>query len=86
MVRPLPPEQPMPAVITLFSSLALGNYQGAVLPAGYVSSSVNAADPDNNIDKDDNGVTLAGKWDQGLAITLSSLNEKRRSSTKIKYQ
>ncbi len=59
-----------------FSSLAPGNYiVGAILPAGYVSSSIHGGDPDNNIDKDDNGQTLIGNKIRGLAITRWNLNE-----------
>ena len=59
-----------------FANLAPGNYiVGAVLPAGYVSSNVNAGDPDNNINNDDNGVVQAGNEIRGLAITLSIIGE-----------
>jgi hypothetical protein len=55
-----------------FTSLAPGNYiVGAVIPAGYVSSAVNAADPDNNINLDDNGSVLVGNEIRGLAVTLA---------------
>jgi len=55
----------------LFRNLVAGNYiVGAVVPSGYVSSSVNGGDPDNNINLDDNGQVLAGSEIRGLAITL----------------
>jgi SdrD B-like domain/Secretion system C-terminal sorting domain len=56
----------------IFTNLAPGNYiVGAIIPNGYVSSNVNAADPDNNINNDDNGLVQAGNEIRGLAITLS---------------
>ncbi len=60
-----------------FTSLTPGNYiVGAVIPNGYVSSSVNGGDPDNNTDLDDNGqVSAAGNEVRGLAITLTSGGE-----------
>jgi hypothetical protein len=55
-----------------FANLAPGNYiVGAVIPNGYVSSNINAADPDNNINNDDNGSVQVGNEIRGLAITLS---------------
>ena len=56
----------------LFSNLAPGNYiVGAVTPNGYMSSSINGGDPDNNIDLDDNGQVAVGTEMRGLAITLT---------------
>ncbi|MBK7434709.1 MAG: carboxypeptidase regulatory-like domain-containing protein [Chitinophagaceae bacterium] len=56
----------------LFSNLGPGNYiVGAVIPNGYMSSSVNGGDPDNNTDLDDNGQVLTGNEIRGLAITLT---------------
>lgn len=56
-----------------FSGLAPGNYiVGIIVPNGYMSSTVNGGDPDNNIDNDDNGqVAEAGNEVRGLAITLT---------------
>ena len=60
-----------------FSSLTAGNYiVGAVIPNGYVSSSVNGGDPDDNTDLDDNGqVAASGNEVRGLAITLTAGGE-----------
>jgi SdrD B-like domain/Secretion system C-terminal sorting domain len=59
-----------------FVNLAPGNYiVGAIIPNGYVSSNVNAEDPDNNINNDDNGSVQLGNEIRGLAITLSIGNE-----------
>lgn len=56
-----------------FTGLSAGNYiVGVVIPNGYMSSSVNGGDPDNNIDNDDNGQIAAGTEMRGLAITLTS--------------
>jgi hypothetical protein len=56
-----------------FTGLAPGNYiVGVVVPNGYTSSSVNAGDPDNNTNNDDNGQVLTGNEIRGLAITLSA--------------
>ncbi len=56
-----------------FGMLTAGNYiVGAVIPAGYMKSAVSSADPDNNIDLDNNGVTLVGTEVRGNAITLSA--------------
>ena len=42
-----------------FCELAPGNYiVGIIAPAGYRNSRVNGGDPDNNIDKDNNGFTV----------------------------
>ena len=55
----------------LFSNLGPGNYiVGVIIPNGYMSSSVNGGDPDNNINLDDNGQVLAGNEIRGQAITL----------------
>jgi hypothetical protein len=59
-----------------FSNLAPGNYiVGAVIPKGYMSSSINGGDPDNNIDLDDNGQVSAGNEVRGLAITVTAGGE-----------
>jgi protocatechuate 3,4-dioxygenase beta subunit len=55
----------------IFSNLGPGNYiVGVVNPAGFTSSTVNAGDPDNNTDVDDNGQVAVGNETRGLAITL----------------
>ncbi len=60
----------------LFQNLVPGNYiVGVAIPNGYVSSSVNAGDPDNNTNLDDNGQVLVGNEIRGLAITLVAGNE-----------
>ena len=59
-----------------FSGLAAGNYiVGIVMPNGYMKSAVNGGDPDNNIDKDNNGVNVVGNEVRGLAITLVAGSE-----------
>nr|HPH84366.1 SdrD B-like domain-containing protein [Ferruginibacter sp.] len=59
-----------------FTALAPGNYIiGAVIPAGYVSSSIHGGDPDNNVNGDDNGHVLSGNEVRGLAITLTAGTE-----------
>lgn len=56
----------------LFDGLAPNNYiVGVVTPTNYVRSSVNAGDPDNNIDNDNNGVSVSGNETRSLAVTLS---------------
>ncbi|MEI2748943.1 MAG: SdrD B-like domain-containing protein [Ferruginibacter sp.] len=63
-----------------FTALAPGNYiLGAVLPNGYISSAINAADPDNNINSDDNGSVLVANEIRGLAITLTNTGEPESS-------
>ena len=59
-----------------FTNLIPGNYiVGVVIPNGYMSSSVNGGDPDNNTDLDDNGQVTDGNEILGLAITLASGTE-----------
>jgi SdrD B-like domain/Secretion system C-terminal sorting domain len=59
-----------------FGGLNAGNYiVGVVTPAGYMSSSVNGGDPDNNINLDDNGQVTVGNETRGLAITLAAGTE-----------
>lgn len=63
-----------------FSNLLPGNYiVGVVTPAGYVRSSVNGGDPDNNTDRDNNGISLTGTEVRGLAITLTGGGENLES-------
>ena len=68
----------------LFANLLAGNYIvqvdaanfGAAQPlAGLASSIGAAADPDNNVDNDDNGTALAGAGVVSQAVTLSGLSE-----------
>ena len=60
----------------LFSNLSPGNYiVGVITPAGYMSSSVNGGDPDNDINLDDNGQVAVGTEMRGLAITLTGGGE-----------
>lgn len=66
----------------LFSNLSPGNYiVGAVTPAGYMSSSVNGGDPDNDINLDDNGQVTVGNETRGLAITLIAGTEPDGTNT-----
>jgi hypothetical protein len=70
----------------LFSNLLPGNYiVGVVNPTGYASSTVNAADPDNDIDLDDNGSVAVGNETRGLAITLTGGGEPGASNTNLTY-
>ena len=71
----------------LFTGLSAGNYiVGAVIPNGYMSSSINGGDPDNNTDLDDNGqVTAAGNEVRGLSITLSAGAEPTGGNTNNTY-
>jgi hypothetical protein len=55
-----------------FDNLLPGNYiVGVVAPAGYNSSTVTGIDPDNNVDRDDNGNGIVSGEVRGNAITLS---------------
>lgn len=55
----------------MFNNLGPGNYiVGAIIPPGYMSSSVNGGDPDNDINLDDNGQVFVGNEVRGLGITL----------------
>jgi protocatechuate 3,4-dioxygenase beta subunit len=55
----------------MFTNLGPGNYiVGTIIPPGYMSSSVNGGDPDNNINLDDNGQVFVGNEVRGLSITL----------------
>jgi protocatechuate 3,4-dioxygenase beta subunit len=66
----------------LFSGLAPGNYIiGVVTPAGYVSSTINGGDPDNDINLDDNGQITVGAETRGLAITLAGGTEPDGTNT-----
>jgi choice-of-anchor A domain-containing protein len=66
----------------LFTGLAAGNYiVGVVTPAGYMSSSVNGGDPDNDIDRDDNGQVTVGNETRGLGITLALYTEPDGTNT-----
>jgi len=59
-----------------FNNLSAGNYiVGVVKPNGYMSSSVNGGDPDNNTDLDDNGQVVSGNEVRGLSITLTQGSE-----------
>lgn len=70
----------------LFNNLASGNYiVGAVIPAGYMSSSINGGDPDNNTDLDDNGQVTVGNEIRGLAITLTVGGEPTGGNTNNTY-
>lgn len=65
-----------------FTNLGPGNYiAGVVIPNGYMSSSVNGGDPDNNINLDDNGQVLVGNEIRGLAITLVAGTEPDGTNT-----
>lgn len=59
-----------------FSNLSPGNYiVGVVMPANYTNSPVAGGDPDNNIDKDNNGMTISGTELRTRSVTISALNE-----------
>ncbi len=66
----------------LFSNLAAGNYiVGAVNPAGFLSSTINGGDPDNDLNLDDNGQVAVGNETRGLAITLAAGTEPDGTNT-----
>ncbi len=59
-----------------FINLAGGNYiVGVVLPNLYAPAVLNAGDPDNNINNDNNGLTVTAGELRGNAITLASGTE-----------
>jgi protocatechuate 3,4-dioxygenase beta subunit len=64
-----------------FDGLLPGNYiVGVAVPAGYTNSTGNGTvDPDNNLDRDDNGVNLVAGEIRGLAITLTGGGENLES-------
>jgi hypothetical protein len=65
-----------------FRNLVPGNYiVGVVTPAGFVSSSVNGGDPDNDLNFDDNGQVTVGSETRGLAITLIAGTEPDGTNT-----
>ena len=65
-----------------FGNLAPGNYIiGVTLPTGYRKSTINGGDPDNNIDKDNNGINLVGSEVRGFAITLTGGGEPDGTNT-----
>jgi hypothetical protein len=59
-----------------FSNLIPGNYIiGVIKPAGYTNSAVNAGDPDNNIDNDNNGINTIGSEVRGNSISVTGGTE-----------
>lgn len=69
-----------------FTGLTVGNYiVGVVTPSGYMRSSVNGGDPDNNTDLDNNGQATLGNETIGLAITLSAGGEPTGGNTNNTY-
>jgi hypothetical protein len=78
--------------IYLFSNLTPGNYiVGIMPPANYYSSTINAGDPDSDIDLDNNGMTIdtITREIRGYAITLSPFAEfdgtNNNTNTNITY-
>jgi len=56
-----------------FDNLIPGNYiVEVVIPSGFIASTVNFGDPDNNIDNDNNGVVSAGGTVRSYAVTLEN--------------
>ncbi len=56
-----------------FTSLTPGNYiVGVVIPSSYAITVVNGGDPDNNIDNDNNAITIIAGEARGNAISLAS--------------
>ena len=56
-----------------FDNLLPGNYiVEAVTPTGYISSTVNGGDPDNDIDNDNNGAIPAGNDIRSYALTIEN--------------
>jgi hypothetical protein len=69
-----------------FSSLAPGNYiVGVVMPSPYTITTINGGDPDNDIDNDNNGMTISGGEARGRSISLSSGNEPGNSNINNTY-
>lgn len=63
-----------------FCGLSAGNYiVGVVTPSGFEKSATNGGDPDNNIDNDNNGITVVSGEVRGSAITLSAGSENNGS-------
>ncbi len=59
-----------------FSNLAPGNYiVGVVMPSPYAITTINGGDPDNDIDNDNNGMTVSGNEARGRSISLSDGGE-----------
>jgi SdrD B-like domain/Secretion system C-terminal sorting domain len=55
-----------------FDGLLPGNYiVGVIAPAGYNSSTISGVDPDNDVDRDDNGNGIVAGEVRGNAITLT---------------
>lgn len=70
----------------IFNGLTPNNYiVGVVTPAGYVSSSINGGDPDNDINLDDNGQVTVGNETRGLAITLAFNTEVTNTTPGTNY-
>ena len=71
----------------LFSNLVGGNYiVGVITPSGFVKDSVNAGDPDNNINLDNNGVySINGGETLGWPITLAAGTEPNGANVNTNY-
>ena len=58
-----------------FSNLGAGNYVvGVIIPTGYTKGPVSSADPDNNIDNDNNGVNLIGVNQAGSEVRTKAIS------------
>lgn len=56
-----------------FANLIGGNYiVGVVVPPAYAVTVINGGDPDNNIDNDNNAVSIVSGEAQGMSINLTS--------------
>ncbi len=71
----------------LFSNLVGGNYiVGVITPSGFVKDSVNAGDPDNNINLDNNGIySINGGETLGWPITLAAGTEPNGANVNTNY-
>ncbi len=65
-----------------FDNLIPGNYiVEAVTPAGYIPSTVNGGDADNDIDNDNNGAIAAGTDIRSFAITIQDTHTEPTGET-----
>ena len=69
-----------------FTNLTPGNYiVGVQIPASYAITVINGGDPDNNIDEDNNALSVVNGEARGMAITLSAGAEPTGGNTNNTY-